>query len=159
MFNFDIPQDAEGYVHRIGRTGRAGETGLATTLVTPREIGHLKYIEHFIKQRIIHKPVPTSSEAFAGMQRIVAENLVRVSETEDTQNYRDLAESLLKEKDSVSILAAALKMLTREHSNIPVQVLSEAPPIAFKKSINYNRNQKRDSGRKAYSRRKPQKTR
>jgi ATP-dependent RNA helicase DeaD len=52
VYNFDIPQDPESYVHRIGRTGRAGKAGLAVTLVTPREIGHLRLIEQVAKRRI-----------------------------------------------------------------------------------------------------------
>src|SRR5699024_4839630 len=42
VYNFDIPQDPESYVHRIGRTGRAGRTGEAISLITPREMSHLK---------------------------------------------------------------------------------------------------------------------
>jgi ATP-dependent RNA helicase DeaD len=42
VYNFDIPQDPESYVHRIGRTGRVGKAGMAVTLVTPREMGQLR---------------------------------------------------------------------------------------------------------------------
>lgn len=40
VYNFDVPQDPESYVHRIGRTGRAGKTGMAMTFITPREKKH-----------------------------------------------------------------------------------------------------------------------
>ena len=63
VYNFDIPQDPESYVHRVGRTGRAGQSGIATTFVTPREIEHLKLIEQLIKRKIVRKPVPTLIEA------------------------------------------------------------------------------------------------
>lgn len=132
IYNFDIPQDPEWYVHRIGRTGRAGETGLATTFVTPREIKHLKSIEQLIKHRIIRKPVPALEDAFAGLQRVVVENLLKVVETEDIQRYKSMAEHLLEEQDSVTLLSAALKILTREHKNIPFPELSQAPPITIK---------------------------
>ncbi|MDD2585727.1 MAG: DEAD/DEAH box helicase [Syntrophomonadaceae bacterium] len=145
IYNFDIPQDPEGYVHRIGRTGRAGETGLATTFVTPREISHLRYIEQLTKHKITRKPVPTVNEVFAGLQRVVVENLLSVSET-DRQPYKKLAESLLEDHDSVSLLSAALKILTREPLNTS-QVLSEAPPIKIKEP----RNKKQDYKRKANS--------
>ncbi|MDD3024788.1 MAG: helicase C-terminal domain-containing protein, partial [Syntrophomonadaceae bacterium] len=133
IYNFDIPQDLEGYVHRIGRTGRAGETGLATTLVTPREINHLKSIEQLIKHKIIRKPMPSVKEAFEGLQRIVVENLLKVKETGDTEHFRSAAESLLEEHDSVTLLSVALKMLTRETGNIPFQGLSDAPLITPRK--------------------------
>ena len=52
VFNFDIPHDVEYYIHRIGRTGRAGETGIAVTFVTPQEIHYLRLIEQGIKATI-----------------------------------------------------------------------------------------------------------
>jgi len=132
IYNFDIPQDAEGYVHRIGRTGRAGEAGLAITLVTSREIGHLKYIEELIKRKITRKPMPTRSDAMAGLQQAVVNNLLEVADKEDIQPYRALAEGLLGEHDSESLLAAALKIMTREPEEKPLPVLTEAPPIHVK---------------------------
>ncbi|MDD3268420.1 MAG: DEAD/DEAH box helicase [Syntrophomonadaceae bacterium] len=143
IYNFDIPQDLEGYVHRIGRTGRAGESGLATTFVTPREINHLKSIEQLVKHKILRKPVPSVKEAFEGLQRIVVENLLKVKETDDTQQFRSVAESLLEEHDSVTLLSAALKMLTRETGNVPFQELSNAPLITPKRP---NETQKRTRG-------------
>ena len=59
VYNFDIPQDPESYVHRIGRTGRAGQTGTAITFVIPREMDHLRTIERLAKRRINRMSVPT----------------------------------------------------------------------------------------------------
>lgn len=52
VFNFDLPQETENYVHRIGRTGRAGNTGTAITICTPGELGKLREIEKFTRQKI-----------------------------------------------------------------------------------------------------------
>lgn len=52
VINYDIPQDAEAYIHRIGRTGRAGQTGMAITLVTPKDRGTLGLIERGIRMTI-----------------------------------------------------------------------------------------------------------
>ncbi len=163
IYNFDIPQDAEGYVHRIGRTGRAGEAGLAITFVTSREIGHLKYIEELIKHKMIRKPMPTSSDALAGLQQIVVNNLLRVADQEDIQAYKTLAESLLDEHDSVTILAAALKVMTREPEEKPLPVLTEAPPIHLKsvrkpKEINTGYRRNKGSARKTSHHRTPQRS-
>ena len=46
VYNYDIPQDPESYVHRIGRTGRAGKTGQSITFVSPNEMGYLQIIEN-----------------------------------------------------------------------------------------------------------------
>lgn len=62
VINYDIPQDPESYVHRIGRTGRAGRKGLALTLVTPREMKHLRSIEAMIKQPLTPKELPSIAE-------------------------------------------------------------------------------------------------
>ncbi|MGE5397170.1 MAG: DEAD/DEAH box helicase [Chitinophagales bacterium] len=132
IYNFDIPQDAEWYVHRIGRTGRAGEAGLAITFVTSREIGHLKYIEESIKHKISRKPIPTSNDVLVGLQQAVVNNLLEVAGKEDIQAYRTLAESLLEEHDSETLLAAALKIMTREPEENPLPLLTEAPPIRLK---------------------------
>jgi ATP-dependent RNA helicase DeaD len=52
VFNYDIPHDVESYIHRIGRTGRAGQTGVAVTFVTPGEHRYLRLIEQGIKASI-----------------------------------------------------------------------------------------------------------
>lgn len=60
VFNYDIPHDVESYIHRIGRTGRAGETGLAITMVSPRDRMELQNIEkgigHRLQRRILGLP-------------------------------------------------------------------------------------------------------
>lgn len=148
IYNFDIPQDPEGYVHRIGRTGRAGEAGLAITFVTPREFAHLKLIEQIIKQRMNRVPVPTMSDALAGLQQVVADDLLKVVETQNIQQFKNLAQNLLDQHDSVTLLSAALRMLTREPEKIPFQELSDAPPIRVKRTKNeyagHSRKERRD---------------
>lgn len=132
IYNFDIPQDPEWYVHRIGRTGRAGQSGLAITLVTPREIRHLRVIEQMTRGKITRKPVPTIKEAFEGQQRLAMDMLLHAVEKGDIERYRGLAEDLLNEVDSVTLVAAALKVLTKESDRTPV-VLTEERPLAVKK--------------------------
>ena len=64
VFNYDLPTDPEAYVHRVGRTGRAGKTGIAISLVAPDEQWQLRKIESFSRQEITREPCrlsPTSS--------------------------------------------------------------------------------------------------
>jgi ATP-dependent RNA helicase DeaD len=128
IYNFDIPQDSEGYVHRIGRTGRAGHTGLAITFVSPREIGHLRTIERATQRKIMRMPVPSVSEVIEGQQRLVMDRLLSVLEEGDLELYKGRAQELLDETDSVTLLAAALKMLTKEPDATPVKLTEAAPP-------------------------------
>ncbi len=132
VYNFDIPQDPESYVHRIGRTGRAGKTGMALTFVTPRENDHLKTIEKITKRKITRRSVPTFAEAIEGQQRLTIDKLVETVQENDFQAYKNSAEQLLEEIDSVTLVAAALKMLTKEPNTTPVKLTEEAPLRAKK---------------------------
>ncbi|MHB1418254.1 MAG: DEAD/DEAH box helicase [Bacillota bacterium] len=138
VYNFDIPQDPEGYVHRIGRTGRAGKTGKAITMVTPREIGQLRLIEQITKRKIIRKPIPTVNEAIEGQQRLAVDKLMKAVEDGDTFQYKELAEELLEVNDSVSLVSAALKLLTREPDNTPVKITEEAPAWGNRPGAGWN---------------------
>src|SRR5699024_12141459 len=64
VYNFDIPPDPESYVHRIGRTGRAGHHGTSVTFVTPNEMDYLRVIEKLTKKRMDPLNTPTPSEAY-----------------------------------------------------------------------------------------------
>ncbi|MBP1770758.1 MAG: box helicase, partial [Candidatus Aminicenantes bacterium] len=78
VINYDIPQDCENYVHRIGRTARAGATGLAITLASEKTADHLEAIEKFIGQKIPEFPV--TSDMFVrdmSLERLAGQNLER----------------------------------------------------------------------------------
>ena len=62
VFNYDLPQDEEYYVHRIGRTGRAGKKGVAFSLVIGREVYKLKEIERYCKTKVHLRPIPSSND-------------------------------------------------------------------------------------------------
>ena len=128
IYNFDIPQDPENYVHRIGRTGRLGKAGIATTFVTPRELDHLRLIERMIGKKISRQPVPSMSEALEGLQQLTVDKIMAVVQGGDFRHYKELAETLLEENDSVTLLSAALKLLTKEPDHTPLQLTIEAPP-------------------------------
>ncbi|WP_371363404.1 DEAD-box ATP-dependent RNA helicase CshA [Sporomusa rhizae] len=127
VYNFDIPQDPESYVHRVGRTGRAGQTGSAMTFVIPREIEHLRTIERTTKRKIVRMPVPSVIEAIEGQQRLAVEKILNQIEEGNLEQYRGRAEDLLAENDSVSLLSAALKLLTKEPDTTPIKITEEAP--------------------------------
>ena len=127
IYNFDVPQDPESYVHRIGRTGRLGKPGEALTFVTPREIGHLRLIEQTTKRKILFKPTPSFSEAIVGQQRLAIDKILQTIEEGDIKDYKPLAEEILDEKDPVTVIMAALKLLTKEPDKTPVSLTEEAP--------------------------------
>ncbi len=59
VVNYDVPHDAEDYVHRIGRTARAGAEGMAVTLVSEKDQPRFRDIERFLEKEITKNPVPT----------------------------------------------------------------------------------------------------
>ncbi len=127
VYNFDMPQDPEIYVHRVGRTGRAGKTGLATTFVISREMGQLRDIERVIRRRIRRRPMPTLSEVIAGNQKAAIEGLSQAAQAGGLEDYRESAEDLLNDIDSVSLVAAAIKLLTKQPDVTPVNITEEKP--------------------------------
>lgn len=137
VFNFDMPQNSDSYVHRIGRTGRAGNMGKAYTFVTYREVGHLHYIESMVKTKIQKVPVPTTTQAVQGKQRLAVEKIQGLIEDADLHEYKGAAKSLIEEYDAVTIVAAAIKMLSRETNQEEITLTPE-PPV-FNKKANFIR--------------------
>ncbi|MGE1063172.1 DEAD/DEAH box helicase [Megasphaera paucivorans] len=150
VYNYDLPQDPESYVHRVGRTGRAGQTGEAMTFVIPREIEHLRTIERLIKRPIPRRKAPSFSEALEGAQQSAIRNLAAAAEDGSVESYRASAEELLSNFDSVALVSAAIKLLTKEPDTTPVKITEEAP-LRIKRSFHSgnNTNRRRDySGNK-----------
>ncbi len=139
VYNFDIPQDPESYVHRIGRTGRVGRHGLAVTFVTTRELNHLRLIERLTNRKMVRKPIPSVNEAIEGQQRIAVDKLMQAVREGNLYPYKDLAETLLEENDSLTLVSAALKLFTKESDAAPVQLTEEAP-LRQKKTDNNKRS-------------------
>ncbi|WP_157073440.1 DEAD/DEAH box helicase [Planococcus rifietoensis] len=127
VYNFDIPQDPESYVHRIGRTGRAGKKGVAVTFVTPREMGYLSIVERTTKKKMEALVPPTADEAVIGLQRVAMEQLETMTEKNNLGSYRELATEMLDKHDAVDLVAAALKTLTKDPEDAPVQITEERP--------------------------------
>lgn len=143
VINFDLPQDPESYVHRIGRTGRAGKEGTSWSFVTPRETDHLHFIEKVTRQRIAKKPLPTLSEAMEGKQRLLAERIMEsIVSDEDLSSFKWVAMQLLEQYDSVQLLAATMKLLAGDKNDVEVELTPE-DPIRSKK-------RKFDGGRSSY---------
>ncbi|SHN31907.1 DEAD/DEAH box helicase [Gracilibacillus kekensis] len=149
VYNFDIPQDPESYVHRIGRTGRAGKTGEAISFITPREVPHLHLIEKVTKSKMKRMTAPSYDEAKRGQQQLTVQKLIKTIEKKELQDYRETASEILDEYDSATVVAAALKMLTKERRLTPV-TLSSVQPVSVKKGGKGNngkfRNDKRGGG-------------
>ncbi len=146
VINFDLPQDPESYVHRIGRTGRAGKEGTAWSFVTPRETDHLHFIEKVNRMKMERKPLPSLAEAIEGKQKVTAERLIEAVQGEGLNEFKGLAIQLLEQYDSVQLVAAALQVLTGEKKEVQVDLTPEDPLRAKKRRPDVNSNGRRYSG-------------
>ena len=109
VFNYDIPQDVEYYVHRIGRTGRAGKSGLAFTFVTgSREMAELRGIMKYTRSEITKGTVPTTAQVMECRKLRFARKVCAAVENEDLSEYIHMVEQLSDEGISPVEIAAAL---------------------------------------------------
>ncbi|MCM2983109.1 DEAD/DEAH box helicase [Niallia circulans] len=155
VYNFDIPQDPESYVHRIGRTGRAGKEGVAITFITYRERSYLQVVEKTTKRKMEKMIPPTVDQAIEGQQKAVMEKISQIIEENNLDSYRNAADDLLEQKDASTVVAAVLKMLTKEPDTTPVK-LTEEKPLPMKRDRRpYDKNNDR-GGRKNYNPRQRQ---
>ncbi|UCZ55236.1 DEAD/DEAH box helicase [Bacillus shivajii] len=148
VFNFDLPQDSESYVHRIGRTGRAGKSGIAFSFVTPKEKDHLNVIEKVTKKPMKRQGVPTFAEALAGRHQQAVSQLEKALGQELDENLYGYAQTLMEDNDPVALVAAALKMVTKEPSKQTVKITGEAPVRTKRKSGGGGFSRKRNDDRK-----------
>jgi len=117
VINFNIPEDPEQYVHRIGRTARAGRSGDAITLVTPREMRWLREIERLIRKKIKPARVPTAGDIAARRLELTKEAVERAIREGGLDPYLLAVEELAGDGDLAQVAAAALKlMLERDGS-------------------------------------------
>ncbi len=123
VVNFDVPADAEAYVHRIGRTGRAGREGVAITFAEPREHRLLRNIERLTTQRIEIATVPTVADLKARRLELARASLREAVLEGGLDPFRTIIEALADEFDVMDIAAAAVKLLesrdTEEEADIP----------------------------------------
>jgi len=118
VFNYDIPQDDEYYVHRIGRTGRAGREGIAFSFVVGKEVYKLREIQRYCKTRIIPQAIPSLND----ITEIKAEKIMgqakALMEDMDLSRIVHILEKKLMEEDYTSLdLAAALLRLNMGEEN------------------------------------------
>ena len=114
IINYDLPLDAESYVHRIGRTGRAGATGEALTLVTPRERRMLMQIEHAIRRRLERLRLPTPAEVAVRRRAAFRDDVLSILESGQLDPFLGLVEELSGTHNPAELAAAAFKMAAQE---------------------------------------------
>jgi len=115
VINHALPQDPESYVHRIGRTGRAGKKGIAITLVAPSETRKLYAIERMTGTKIIKKKVPEVAEVIESKKQRIKTDLEAIIKDNSFEKLNDIAgEILASEEDPKVVVAALLKLAFKD---------------------------------------------
>ncbi|MBZ9613267.1 DEAD/DEAH box helicase [Rheinheimera maricola] len=128
VVNYDIPYDSEAYVHRIGRTGRAGREGKAILFVSPRERRLLRTIEHATKQPIEQMSLPTGRVIEQRRIESFREQLAQTIETQDLSFFQTLINDWREKIETTeNDLAAALLFLAQKDQ--PLNVANQFPEI------------------------------
>jgi ATP-dependent RNA helicase DeaD len=113
VVNYDIPQDAESYVHRIGRTGRAGREGKAILFVAPRERRLLKMIERTTKKQIEQMHLPSTIDINNSRIERFKNRIIEALEMDDLDFYQDIIQQIENEQNvpAIEIAAATARLL------------------------------------------------
>lgn len=114
VFNYDLPRENESYVHRIGRTGRAGRTGYAFTFVAGKEKFKIKDIENFAKTEIIYQKVPSFKKIDEIKNNLIRNKIVYLIEHDNIDKEISVIEDLIKEGYNPIDISAALLKLEKE---------------------------------------------
>ena len=109
VINYSLPHDPESYVHRIGRTGRAGNEGTAITFITPREYRRLMFIQRIAGTDIKKSRIPKVKDIIKSRKRRLHDDLTAACEKDPGSKYLKWASKLLDEKNPEEVLASVLQ--------------------------------------------------
>ena len=125
VFNFDLPDDPEVYVHRIGRTGRAGREGIAITLIAPRERWQLRRIEEYTRFNLTRAELPTIQQIENHRQALLMEQLEVWIRRGRCRREREMVDLLVQTGHAAEdVAAAALKLARGDEKKRPIEPLT-----------------------------------
>lgn len=123
VINYSLPQDSESYVHRIGRTGRAGNQGTAITFISNSEYRQFLMMKRMVKADIRKEEIPTIQDIITTKRNNILSEINETIESGLFEDYREMAESILTETDPVTALSTILKISFK--SDLDVSSYSE----------------------------------
>ncbi len=148
VINFDIPLDPEVYVHRIGRTGRAGKTGIAISLLTPKEVWRLRKIEQYARQKIDKATLPTVTDIQEHREAQLLEKMDVWLKRGRCSREREIVQALVADgHDPIEIAAVSLKLARAEEKQRPIERLNEVGEIPQRERNRRNGRLSRGNGR------------
>lgn len=149
VINYDIPYDAEAYVHRIGRTGRAGRTGKAILFVAPREKRMLHTIERTTNSPITELQLPSKAQIADKRINQFKQQINTAMEEQDLSFYRDVIISFSEESQAEPLdIAAALVYMAQMEKPLlqPKDIVEDKPVRRERDDRDFDRNDRRERG-------------
>jgi len=110
VVNYSLPQNPESYVHRIGRTGRAGKSGMAVTFIIPSERNRLRFIEKIAGGEMNRKELPSINEVIAFKKKHIRQTVEQYCQAGTSGSYEEIAKEILISNTPVSALASVLEL-------------------------------------------------
>jgi ATP-dependent RNA helicase DeaD len=155
VFNYDLPEDPELYVHRVGRTGRAGKTGIAISLLTTKELWRLRRIEGFTKQTVTRIQIPTVEEIEVHREEHLMKQMTVWLQRGRCQKELQMVNRLVEMgHDPLQIAAISLKIVREEEKQRPIAQISEVlegrPPKAQREIKRGNKGNGRNGANGSY---------
>ena len=144
VINYSIPQDPEIYIHRVGRTGRAGKNGTAITFITPSEARKFSFIRKASRAEIRKEEIPKAEDIIEGKKARITAQVEEALLQEPKNDYLDIARKVLIGRDPESAFASLLGYFYRNELDITQYRKIEAIAPKAKKE----RDRKRDKERK-----------
>lgn len=151
VFNYDLPRDDEDYIHRIGRTGRAGTSGISFTFVSKKQIQNLKRIERANGIQIHKKDIPTFEEIQVARVSSFKNKIKSIIEEAGLTEYKSNIEEMVTDGIDVTDIAAALLKfyMSKEGKKINKNIVFESPQEEGKyDSDNKNRRNRNRNDRR-----------
>ncbi len=156
VFNYDLPEENETFVHRIGRTGRAGRTGIAISFARPSERRHVRQIEQFTHQEMQEGTIPTPDDIRAKRVDTLILKIETWLKRDRAKEERALVEIMIAAGfDPVDIAAAALKVARAEEKQRPIPEISPLPEKTVRPERR-SRSERSDRPERAQPRRRNQ---
>ncbi len=127
VFNFDLPNDAEDYTHRIGRTGRAGKSGRAYTFVSGRELYKLQGMVRFAKLKIRRENVPSLDQVEEARENVFFEKLRATLQAGEFRRQDRMVDRLLEQGyASTDIVSSLIHLMQSASQQVPPPAVPEA---------------------------------
>jgi len=152
VYNFDLPQEVEFYVHRIGRTGRARMSGISYSFIKDNEIEHIRRIEREANVTINEKAIPSSEEVWTERYKYINKSIKKRLRDIDTTRTNAFAKDLIEEFGEDKLVSVLIESLSNKIDINNISLTGE-PPVVVRgrknssnhRDRNYNINRRRNN--------------